>query len=732
MSFSIKHIKAFDVHIHMPKQDHLFVFELLNELNFSIGKKLCIDLLRGTLNDRIRKLKLDRKTHFGCLGGYAVDELMGFLDYLIRNDLLTIIQEKGRFSVLALTGKGEQELVDRKQFHTVDDANGTHILPVKEKVLVSESITTEDKALFTELSFFLDEFTDEQKKAIIQTTPAQLCVAGAGSGKTKVLTHKIVYLVKFGGVNPKKILAVTFTRKARQEMQERLDQLLPDTKIRIETFNSFAEKELQRHGTKIYTKQKQMIDVRSFIGLVSSGIKALGFETDQFVNQYFTGREKRGKDSRQLFFSFLYDFRTILDAYILHDRSESFFSQQLDALALSEKIVAQQVTKLVLIVAQELEARGLRTYADQIIDCEKLYATNQDIIPTYDWVLVDEFQDVNQEQLRLLDLLAPKNIFVVGDPRQSIYAWRGSNPDLIYEAVEKGITSKHKEVTTLILTKNFRSTKQVVDLANTLLIDHPEYTDMAAVHERAGVVTLHHYSSEQEEAASVVTAIKELACPRNEVFVLSRTNKGLDAIAKLCKQEQISYLLRTDEQRQMSILPTSEQITLATVHAIKGLEAEIVFVIGTSTANYPCRAKDHRFVELLTDRTEYNQYEEERRILYVACTRAKKETHMSYYGARSPFLNSAVLKLVKYKAQQTLTPKEVGTDKLMAQRKRLRSWRFSMAKERSVPAYIIFSDKVLEQLLEFQPATLEDLHNINGLGKIKIAQFGEELLEVLH
>jgi DNA helicase-2/ATP-dependent DNA helicase PcrA len=290
-------------------------------------------------------------------------------------------------------------------------------------------ITEQDKKLFKEFDFFLEKFTYEQKKAIIDTSKKQLCIAGAGSGKTSVLTHKIAFLTRYLGVLPEKILAITFTRKAKQEMKERLETLVPGKTITVETFNSYAEKELLRKGDKIYTKQKRMASYKEFLTIVLQAISTIGFDLDTFLDHYFLPREKRGKEQRELFFSFLYDFRAILDTYIGAQGEQTFFNKKVIDLKLSEKVSAENILKICSLVQQNLEKQGLRTYSDQLVDLIDLYVRYPESKRCFDWILVDEYQDVNEAQVALLDLFSPENLFVVGDPRQSIYAWRGSNPN---------------------------------------------------------------------------------------------------------------------------------------------------------------------------------------------------------------------------------------------------------------------------------------------------------------
>lgn len=721
-------------------KDHMSVLRLIDEMDFNVGKKLLASALRGEVNERIKRCKLDKKIYHGSLGGYDEEDLVRFIEHLITIGLL-VVEKSKQFLVVALSQKGLDELDNPSLSIKLDDAISSGA-PDSSSVgdgfftnsYSPSPITDGDRLFFEQFSFFLDSFTDHQKKAIICPDKRQVCIAGAGSGKTRVLTHKIVFLHKFLGVPASDILAITFTRKAKDEMLERLSSLLPGVKIRIETFNSFAEKELLTHGSKLYGFSKSMVDNKTFLNIVFKGIAHLGYTTDTFVSHYFTSREKRGKEPRQLFFSFLYDFRTILDTYVMEGKNTDFFEEKIASTSLTDALTAKTVIKLVKFVSDYLEENNFRTFADQLLDVNALYDKFPNLKKQFPWVLVDEYQDVNEQQVSLLDHICSDKLFVVGDPRQSIYAWRGANPQMIYEAIDKGAT-------VIELNSNFRSHSSIVNFSNAIIgmtnRGHHSFAPQVARSKITGVVSVFQAPSEVDEVSAVVDAIESLACPRNEIFILSRTNKGLERFTQGLTDKNIKFLIRTDERKDLSRMPTVDEVTLSTVHAIKGLEAEFVFVIGASMNSYPCKVKDHRFVELLTTRPDYNQFEEERRLLYVACTRAKKELYISYTGAPSPFLSSKVLNMVTddrgsfsqvfSKRQPLSTP-----DRIEKQRSALRSWRFLEAKERNIPAYMIFSDKVLDQLLTLQPLTVDELESINGFGRAKLSEFGMDVIHILH
>jgi len=175
------------------------------------------------------------------------------------------------------------------------------------------TITEKDKQLFNELNSFLFPFNDFQKKAIISESPIILCIAGAGSGKTTVLTKRIEFLLKYKSVNPEKILAITFTRKAKQEMQGRL--LKQGILVHIETFNSFCEKILRKNQFLIYGKDVRVIDQTSKVIAFIFSLQALNIKKDFIIEEYFTDSQIKNKSKEQLLSILINDCFSIIDFF---------------------------------------------------------------------------------------------------------------------------------------------------------------------------------------------------------------------------------------------------------------------------------------------------------------------------------------------------------------------------------------------------------------------------------
>ncbi|MBU0616027.1 MAG: UvrD-helicase domain-containing protein, partial [Nanoarchaeota archaeon] len=259
------------------ERDYVLVLKALQEIPFSVGKNLLIDFLRGDEDNKsIKKNKLYNLKYFGSLA-YDSSELSELVEGLLLNDLIRINSVQGNkfWKVLGLTPKGEKEIDEPTLYKKKVAFN------LKE---TKTEISDEDRKRFSAFGDFLSKYNDEQKKAIIDDNKSILCIAGAGSGKTTVLTKRIEFLIKYRGVDPSKILAITFTRKARQEMISRL----PDSNVMIETFNSFCEKILRRHNDMVYGREVKVISYRDKITIINRALSMLKLNMARAIDIYFT------------------------------------------------------------------------------------------------------------------------------------------------------------------------------------------------------------------------------------------------------------------------------------------------------------------------------------------------------------------------------------------------------------------------------------------------------------
>jgi superfamily I DNA/RNA helicase len=599
--------------------EYVNILRALMELPFNVGKNLLADFLVGEYkNKSIVSNKLDELHHFDSLN-WDKDEIIREIDRLISNGMIELItSDYNRFvKVLRITIKGQNEIVKPT-------------LPGKQlnrKIMFTESkVSEQDIVKFQKFKEFLEGFNDGQKKAIISEAKKILCVAGAGSGKTTVLTKRIEFLVRKKEVPPERILAITFTRKARQEMQKRLKHLGVEG-VNVHTFNSFCENILRKHEAEIYGRKIRVQSYADRIIAVNMALANLGLDMKEAVDAYFTQKQRDNKNENQLANSFMNDCFSIMDYFKVTGEKEYDFSEDADS---ENRHNAKRIYQITKQLKSHMELYGLRDYTDQIVDGIKFLKQNPSEIPKFDYVLVDEYQDVNAMQIELISLLNPENLFAVGDPRQAIFGWRGSDIKFIIN-----FEKDYGEAEVIHLTENYRSSRRIVEFMNHSIIDMglPDLKSSKEVYDTK--VALLEFPSENEEREFVIRKIMEAGLPGEEIFVLARTNRQLQELSQIMKQRGILHIVRTDEVMNPS--ETKEgHITLATVHAIKGLEAKLVFLIGANEQNFPCKASDHPVLELVKT-TSYDREEEERRLFYVAISRAKEKLYLTYSGTKPTY-----------------------------------------------------------------------------------------------
>jgi len=608
--------------------DYIFVLKGLKALPFSVGKNLLIDFLYGNQkNSSVRDNDLAALDLFGIMKNHDNEEIRDIIDNLINNGFIeSSSAEFNKFiKVLKLTERGIQEILTPQLYKNKLKNNFNETKTI---------ITEDDKVKFNELRPFLERFNDFQKKAIISDKEKILCIAGAGSGKTTVLTKRIEFLIKYKGIDPGKILAITFTRKAREEMQDRLEKLNITTSV--ETFNSFSEKILQKYENNIYGRRMNVISYGNKVMAIMSALSDLNINMAQVIDIYFSESQKRNKTKEQLSNIFMSDCFFILEYF--KTRNEELYDFSIDAPG-KDRQIANVIYRVCNHLKKYMDLSGLRDYTDQILDAIKFFEKNKSNIPVYEHILVDEYQDVNSMQIKLLRILNPKNIFYVGDPRQSIFGWRGSDINYI---LNFGADNTDAEVITL--TKNYRSNNHLVKLMNSS-IKIMSLPDLEHDYNDEKKIFIVNFDSEQSEMSFVIDKIMSSNIKREDIFVLSRTNNQLSELSRLMKLKNISHILKTDDFTG-PIVARPGEVTLATIHSIKGLEASTVFVIGCNEVNFPCKASDHPVIEMIK-MDSYDKEEEERRLFYVAISRAKKELYLTYTGKKHTyFINSEMLEII--------------------------------------------------------------------------------------
>ena len=703
-------------------QPHSVVLSCIQNLEFNYGKNLIADTLLGQKTPRVIEKKLDTSPQFAALSIMDRDRVLTLIDSLIQSGYLELKTfSTNKFAkVIHLTHKGEQEIHSPKG-----------LIAINEEI---NPLTDKDKEQFKILGPALEGLSEEQKKAVIDNSPQILCIAGAGSGKTRALTRRISFLAKYKSIPQNKILAITFTRKARREMEERLSNLLPNNKIRIETFNSFAEKELKRFGSLIYHKPYKVMTYADKFAMLAKIANEEKIDIDELIELYFSKHTLRSKERRTLHFMLINDIMAVLDYYAFTNKNIKDITSTFQNLDYRDKKRADLLNLIIQRIPQYKREHGLRDFTDQLVHLNKLYKKFPDTIPEFDHVLVDEYQDVNNLQIKTLDLLKPKNIFVVGDPRQSIFGWRGSKVSHILSFREK-----YKDCSIIQLVDNYRSGPSIVEFMNTL-IQPMQFSNLSSKQEEQAHIQYKKFDSDQQEAVYVAQEILKSKTPRSEIFVLARTNKQIDILADALSILKIPFIKRTLDELNPPKEQKENQVLLSTVHAAKGLEADLVFMVGVNANQYPCIASDHPIIDAIKADDDYDKFSEEHRLLYVGVSRARKNLIITNTTAITSFFSPDILKTLGIQSQQSLkhyktiqkfTKTSTPTSTQSKIYATLKEYRLETAKLLGIRPYMVFSDKTLTELCESLPMTLIELQEVYGFGSTKINRFGRDIIEIV-
>ncbi|MBU5427539.1 DNA helicase PcrA [Tissierella pigra] len=354
---------------------------------------------------------------------------------------------------------------------------------------------------------YLNGLNDRQREAVLHTDGPLLILAGAGSGKTKVVTHKIAYLIEEKGIFPGNILAITFTNKAAAEMKERVARLLSNSveNMWMGTFHSICVRILRRDIDKIgYNRSFTIYDRDDQITLIKECIKEKNLNKDNYKESSVLAQISKLKDSA-----------TDPNEYINHNYKDFYL---------------RNIGELYALYQEKLKQYNALDFDDLIIKTVELLRNNLEVRDYYQrrfkYVFVDEYQDTNKIQYELIKLLSEKhkNICVVGDESQSIYGWRGADISNILN-FEKDF----KGSTTIMLEQNYRSTQKILNLANRVIRHNSERKDknLWTDNQEGDPICYEEMSDSEDEALFVGGKIDELI--RNEhnlsdIAILYRTN----------------------------------------------------------------------------------------------------------------------------------------------------------------------------------------------------------------
>ena len=398
----------------------------------------------------------------------------------------------------------------------------------------------------------LDRLNKEQKEAVIYGDGPLLIVAGAGTGKTTVITQRIAYLIEKEKVKPEEILAVTFTDKAAEEMEERVDKLLSYGYIDlwISTFHSFCERILKEHALDIgLPADFKLLDQTAAWLLVRQNL-------NKFNLDYYKplGNPTRFIQALISHFSRCKDQGIYPEDYLKY--SDSLKTNLTDLPEKQETERVKEVADAYHIYQRLLLENSVLDFGDLINYCLKLFQKRPLVLKKYreqfKYILVDEFQDTNWAQYELVKILAApnNNLTVCADHKQAIYRWRGASYGNIIQF--KKDFSKIKEI---FLIKNYRSSQNILDLSYKFIkANNPnrlEYVSkldkkLIAFKKGKGIIEHLHFRSLNEETQGVVNKIIKILksdkeATFNDFAILTRTNESANSFAKALERANFPY-----------------------------------------------------------------------------------------------------------------------------------------------------------------------------------------------
>ena len=538
---------------------------------------------------------------------------------------------------------------------------------------------------------------DSEQRAVALATRGPVCViAGAGTGKTRAITHRIAYAAAIGTMDPQKVLALTFTAKAAGEMRARLRTLGVPT-VAARTIHSAALKQLLYFWPSVFGgRTPDLITTKT--GFLSEAINRAGLS------------ESLRATNREL----MRDIASEIEWAKVSQVAPSDYVDQVGRRTQKPRVLPEQMVQIYTAYESIKKQELAIDFEDVLLLCSAMLEQEREVRERvqdqYRYFTIDEYQDISPIQQRLINawLGTRKDICVVGDPAQTIYSFAGATPVFL-----NSFTQRFPEAQVIRLTTGYRSTPEITFAANALLRSATMGQELVAFNTHGSKPMVTGYSDESAEIKGVMAEINELlknGTQPQEIAILARTNAQLKGAEKAMLAQNIPYQVRNTERfferreirdflkqvRQASVIPAEGQgwidelrsiaqpyltgeaidgiaallhlareldaddnfspktlrgylrevedrvqqnnpptmpvVTLATLHAAKGLEWDRVFLIGASEGQLP-----------LTNSAGEAVVDEERRLFYVGITRAKADLHISYRGNPSSFLREASL-----------------------------------------------------------------------------------------
>ena len=534
---------------------------------------------------------------------------------------------------------------------------------------------------------------DPDQRAVALASRGPVCViAGAGTGKTRAITHRIAYAAAIGTMDPQKVLALTFTAKAAGEMRARLRSLgVPQVAAR--TIHSAALKQLLYFWPSVFGgRTPDLITTKT--GFLTEAINRAGLSEAIRV----TNRE------------LMRDIASEIEWAKVSQVAPSDYIDEISKRMQKPRVLPEQMVQIYTAYETVKKQELAIDFEDVLLLCAAMLEEEREVRERvqdqYRYFTIDEYQDISPVQQRLINAWLGKrdDICVVGDPAQTIYSFAGATPVFL-----NTFTQRFPDAEVIRLSTGYRSTPEITFAANALLRHGAMGQELVAQNDHGSKPSVIGYSDETAEVAGVLEEITQLLAAGtvpHEVAILARTNSQLKSVERAMMKLNLPFQVRSTERffdrrevrdflsevRKASVIPAEGQgwidelrtlaqpyltgeaidgiaallhlarelddddnftpktlrgylrevedrvqqnnpptmpvVTLATLHAAKGLEWERVFLIGASDGQLP-----------VSDAS----IDEERRLFYVGITRAKADLHISYRKSPSPFLRESGL-----------------------------------------------------------------------------------------
>jgi len=372
----------------------------------------------------------------------------------------------------------------------------------------------------------LSGLSDRQIEAVTYTDGPLLLIAGPGSGKTRVMAHRLAYLVGVKEIRANNILAVTFTNKAARELKDRCERLVTTEKelLQVRTFHGFCARVLRFDGGYVgLSRDFSILDDDDQKRVIKRSFEDENIDIKQYTPSKVISVISRLKNSLVT--------------------PENFANQISDY---GEEIISRIYSRYQIIIEN---SNGV-DFDDLLLKTHKLFSENQTVLDQYSerfkYIQIDEFQDTNPLQFKISKLLANynRNICVVGDPDQSIYSWRYADPSNLTD-----FKKSFKETTIITLDESYRSTENILNAANSLIKNNPSRSEknLWTKNGTGEKIILYETSSEEDEALIVLNEIQRLNKSKkislNEIAIMYRVNAQSRVFEVTCNRLGIKYKL---------------------------------------------------------------------------------------------------------------------------------------------------------------------------------------------